>query len=792
LRASDKKSPSWKQRFIAIFRNRHTKSFLLLAQSVCPFKAVLLTAVLLSAATLSAKQGNPQLPQRDVTVKDGIEMARLADPLYLAGSSRFSVASFSPDGTRFIIVLTKGDLEHNTNRYSVLLFKTSMALSSSKPEILLTMSSSSNREAIRNLRWLPDNDTIAFIAENLADSPQVYIFNIQTRALNRETNHPTPVVAFDISETGDKIIFEADPPTAKLIETEQVRRTGIVVTTQLLRRLLAGDCYTFVPTLVEGEQVFLKVRGQPSVRISLEDIAISSRPPSMSPNGQYALIEAFVRHVPEGWRDYQNKLIHDYATEDKGQGSASILRRYLLIDVRNRRASPLLDAPLGFDLNGFAWAPDGQSVVISGAYLPLDSDDAAERTRRVRNTFIAEVKLPSRSIVVVSEKQLRVSRWDRDSHRVLLEPDDSVSDLPVSAYEKKDAQWNEVSVSPRIDVERSNRLRLTLEEDCNTPPKIYATDRGLQHRRLVLDLNPQFDELRFGRVEEVIWTATDGHKVAGGLYLPPDYIPGRRYPLVIQTHGFDKKRFKIDGPWGSAFAARPLAAEGIVVLQVGGSPEEAVSAVEGVVNTPREAPYRTAEFEGAIDYLDEKGLIDRNRVGIIGFSRTVHHVEYALTHSTYPFAAATVADGINAGYFSYVEFPNGGYEMLNGGPPFGDTLTQWIKNSPGFSLDKVHTPVRIEYYGSSTTVLGGWEWFSILSRLHKPADLIYLPNATHELVKPWELLTSQEGNVDWFRFWLKGGEDPDPTKIEQYIRWHHFRELEEQDAGNLGTKGNAK
>jgi len=49
-----------------------------------------------------------------------------------------------------------------------------------------------------------------------------------------------------------------------------------------------------------------------------------------------------------------------------------------------------------------------------------------------------------------------------------------------------------------------------------------------------------------------------------------------------------------------------------------------------------------ADYEGAIDYLDHRGLIDRTRAGIIGFSRTCYHVTYTLTHSNYKFA-----DGID-------------------------------------------------------------------------------------------------------------------------------------------------
>ena len=745
------------------------------------FRALSLTAVLLGAAASASLEANPQQQRRAVTVRDGIDMTRLGNTLYAEGSSNFTVAHFSPDGKRFIIVLTKGDWEHNSNQYSLLLYQTSSVFDSPKPQVLLTMWSSSNREAIRNLKWLADNDSIAFIGENPGESPQVYTFNIRTKSLKKVTNHPTPIVAFGASANGDEVIFEADPPSSKLFDREQVRRHGIVVSNQPLRQLLAGDSYKFVANLLVGEQVFVKARGEPSVQIPLDDVAIGSRPISMSPDGRYALIEAFVRQIPKQWRDYQNQLVHDYATEERPQGSASILRKYLLVDVRKGSLSPLVDAPLGFDLNGSAWAPDGHSVVVSGAYLPLDSDDTIDRARRTKSTYVVEVRLPSKSTVVVSEKQLEVIGWDQHSGRVLLKADGSASEAPAAAYGKKDGRWMELPVTPGVDLARSNGIRLMLEEDSNTPPKIHATDAGGLKRALLLNLNPQLDDLSLGKVEEIRWKATDGHPVSGGLYLPPDYDPAKRYPLVIQTHGFDKMRFKMDGPWGSAFAARPLAAQGMAVLQVGGS-EESADVQRAILNTPREAPYQMAEFEGAIDYLDGKGLIDRNRVGIVGFSRTVYYVEYALTHSKYPFAAAIVADGINGGYFSYVEFPSGGYELLNGGPPFGDTLALWIKNSPGFNLDKVRTPVRIEYYGSSATVLGGWEWFSGLSRLHKPVDLVYLPYATHELVKPWERMTSQQGTVDWFRFWLKGEEDDDTGKREQYLRWRHLRELDGQNA----------
>jgi hypothetical protein len=40
-------------------------------------------------------------------------------------------------------------------------------------------------------------------------------------------------------------------------------------------------------------------------------------------------------------------------------------------------------------------------------------------------------------------------------------------------------------------------------------------------------------------------------------------------------------------------------------------------------------------------------------------------------------------------------------------------------------------------------------------------------------------MTSQPSNVDWFAFRLKGEEDPDPAKAEQYKRWRELRKLQE-------------
>ena len=71
-----------------------------------------------------------------------------------------------------------------------------------------------------------------------------------------------------------------------------------------------------------------------------------------------------------------------------------------------------------------------------------------------------------------------------------------------------------------------------------------------------------------------------------------------------------------------------------------------------------------------------------------------------------------------------------------------------------------------------------FEVFSGLSRLNKPVELYYYPNEDHTPDRPQARLATMQRNVDWYRFWLKGEERPDPDDAEQYVRWRSFRELQ--------------
>lgn len=686
--------------------------------------------------------------KRRITVRDTIEMTEFADRGYFLGGAPASpIAIFSPDGKQFLIRLKKGDVERNVVQYWLLLFQTNEAFHSPSGRVVVSMESSSNREAIEQVRWL-DNESITFLGENPGETPQVFRVNVSTKRVVQLTRHLTAVVSYDISRDGREIVFEALPTKKKLIDSDEVRKHGVMITSETVDDLLENGEVRDGPWT--DRELYVQGPAQAAVRIPSRDFLTEYLPLVLSPDGRYAVLAVYLSEVPGSWSEYEDKVLHHYIVERRKPGTLSNVQQFMLLDVEKGCLTPLVDAPKAWLDEGIAWAEDGKSVILSGTYLPLESVEPHEASERRAHPFVVEVDVSSRAIHEITGEPLRVSDLDGKAQRLSLAPGYSAPKGPSRTFRRVGGKWR-LDARPTVRKGSDSPIEVALREDKNTPPKIFVKKRADGKTTLLLDLNPQFAGLEFARVETAEWKASDGHKVRGGLYFPPDYQPGKRYPLVIQTHGYEEDRFWINGPWNSAFAAQPLAAQGIMVLQVGDSTEAGED--RKYTNTPNEGPRRMAAFEGAIDELDRQGLIDRDRVGLIGFSRTVFHVAFTLTHSKYQFRAASMADGFEGGYLSYLLWRIPDYAGVNGAEPVGTGLQSWLERSPAFAVENVSAPVRLEYYGPNS-FLGGWQWFELLSELGKPVEFLWIPRGTHLLVKPWERMASQQGNVDWFRFWL--------------------------------------
>ena len=518
--------------------------------------------VIVAALLLCERVGATErrLGKRAVTVADTIGMTELGDPAYfIGGHVQNGVAQYSPDRRHFVVVTARGDLTKNTVVYTLLLFRTDEALRTPVPKPLASLASSSNRPAIDDIRWL-DNKRLTFLGENPGQSHQLYTVDCESGLLNKLTKHPTNLHEYAMGAGNGELFFTAEDQPLPLVRKHAFG--SLVVTTEVLTDLLCG-VNSF--SAERQQHLFLHKMGNSRVIPIDTKGTIGPSDLSLSPDGRYLIVRTMPTEIPGEWREYQDPHLQLALRPTYLSGPPIYIFQYELIDVRSQQSRILLNAPLGTDPT-LAWASDSRAVVISGTFLPLVVGDSAERKKRQTTKFVVEVDIQTGAVLPITSQDVKPLRWNSPTDTLILAPSsyhgEGDAEAALVAFRKAGTGWREAE--PNVsDFHEGRNIRLMLVEDMNTPPKVFGVDEQTGQKALLLDLNPQFKSLAFGQVTSVEFSATDGHTVKAGLYFPPNYNPAKRYPLVIQTHGWDPTRFWVNGVYSTAFAAQPLAAQDI-------------------------------------------------------------------------------------------------------------------------------------------------------------------------------------------------------------------------------------
>jgi dipeptidyl aminopeptidase/acylaminoacyl peptidase len=733
--------------------------------------------------------------RRPFTVADEIGMVQFGDPYTSLGDE----LAFSPNGDYFVVKTERGsirlsEVEDSLRFYScqeVEDFLKRSSRSEAPSPFWVVHLSARKGGSIKEWRWLPDSSGLAFLMSRSGDNYRLAIADLRKKSIEPLTSATVAVDDFDVRDRQHYVYTGTDPTDLKKPLTLS-NAPAIVGTERLLSRFLTGNAAKqrghrdfYLWAVVNGKRFEVKCDGSP---------VIPDRELALSPDGDSVVAALPVAEVPTSWETlYPPPFATDAHRIRAGQGSAY---QWVRISLRTSSIQSLTGAPSSIHLGTGLWAEvfsrprwskDGLAVLLPGTFL-----DA--KLNRPSRPCVAVVELTSSTITCVEllkghtdtgvEEGFHnirdVNFAGGDERRVVLgfqKNREEFFSVETTEYQHMaDGTWQAVFSGTDKLVEGRHGLAVTVHQGLNDPPQLVATNKRTS--RVIWDPNPQLKSIGLGEARVYRWKDKEGRDWRGGLFTPMNYEPTQHYPLVIQTHGFTESKFLPSGIFPTGFAARALAAAGMVVLQVEERPPCPVT-------TPGEGPCVVSGYEAAANQLVSEGLVDASRIGIIGFSRTCFYVLETLTTSSLRLKAASITDGFIVSYLQFMMADHGDgvrveANSMIGAPPFGDGLEQWLKRSPGFNLDKVNTPLLVVGEGP-LSVLHMWEPYAGLRYLHKPVDLIMLNTDEHVLSNPAVRLASQGGSVDWFRFWLKDEEDPDPAKAEQYARWRELRSLQTQN-----------
>jgi dipeptidyl aminopeptidase/acylaminoacyl peptidase len=325
------------------------------------------------------------------------------------------------------------------------------------------------------------------------------------------------------------------------------------------------------------------------------------------------------------------------------------------------------------------------------------------------------------------------------------------------------------------------------QETWVSPRKIVSIDLSSGDISTIADVNPDFRNLRFTRIEKLFAEDDEGYLAHAHLVYPKGYKKGKKYPLIItqyRSYGF------LRGAVGDEQPIHVYAQNGMAVLSYGMPDYYPWDTTLDPVET-NGAAYKygftkqgyAIAIEHLVDELVARGIVDPQRIGISGLSNGASITDLAVTRKNYTAASTAYSNMTTTSHMAQSSLWGKIFANIYGNASqVGEGRRKHVVDA---HADKIDTPYLIqvadrEYYSTIHNYLA-------LKDAGKPVEMIVYPDERHVKWQPIHKYMVYRRNLDWFNFWLRGVEDDDPEKAEQYVRWRKLREMHEANLAKLET-----
>lgn len=293
-------------------------------------------------------------------------------------------------------------------------------------------------------------------------------------------------------------------------------------------------------------------------------------------------------------------------------------------------------------------------------------------------------------------------------------------------------------------------------------PDLWWGTASFGSQQKITDINPQQKEYVWGTSKVLTWKSFSGKENQGNLYLPDNYDSKKTYPVIVhfyEKHTEDFNVYQAPEVSTSNINIPTLVSQGYIVFQ----PD-----VHYTYGDPGNSVYN--DVISGVEYLIEKGITEKGKIGIQGHSFGGYETSFLLTKSDI-FSCAIVGSGVSNFTANYPVMRSNGISTMfkyeadqyRMGSSLYDNLDGYIKNSTIFSAKNIKTPVLIFHNDNDRAVpyQEGQSLFFALRRLGKNALLVNYKKEGHTLEdaankKDWTIKMQQ-----YFDYYLKGEAKPD-------------------------------
>jgi len=482
-----------------------------------------------------------------------------------------------------------------------------------------------------------------------------------------------------------------------------------------------------------------------------------------SPNGKSILF----------WGDDAQWWVVDVASGQKRELTKGIPTVFAdTSDDHNNLVTPPV-APIG-------WSKDGSAVLLSDAFdvwkVPVNGGAAVNLTvdgkkNQIRYQRLYAFERAGRAGAAPAGRGGRGGNAFADG-----------IDLAQPLYFATYGEWTKKEGLSKVDPSKPGAERLVWDDaklayekakDANVYlytrqtaadfPNYYVASADLKSGRQITDVDPQQREFAWtSGVKLINYTSAKGDKLQGALYLPANYQPGKKYPLLVTIY---EKRSNLahtyvtpnetSTPNRSMYTSRGYAVlDPDIVYRVN---DPGMSAVWCVVP--------------AVKAAIGTGMIDSANIGLWGHSWGGYQTAFLVTQTNLfksAIAGAPLTDMVSM--YGSIYWNTGGadqaiFESSQGRfkGNYADNYDAYIRNSPNFHAKNVKTPLIILANDKDGAVdfNQGITYFNTLRQMKKDVILLEYVGENHGLARPINMKDYAMRQKDWFDHYLKGAPAPE-------------------------------
>jgi len=636
----------------------------------------------------------------------------------------------SPNGSRVALLVGRNDFAHDSVAVQVVLIDVAGGAMHALPV---------PQTDVGFVRWSPGGDRLAYLAGADGEPKQLYIISPSGTRARKLTDAPQGVDHFVWRPDGNAIAYATQdvPPAPKgnarfntsfEVGDNDYRATAKPLPAHLW--LVRTDGSAPAP-LTTGASIV------PSGSLSLSQPYLDTLTvPQHFPDQFFCWMGngrslAYTK-VPDAYATHWDKAVIE--VRDLATGRERALTRHHGLEA-GCDTSP--------DGTRIAyWYPhDGKALAASSIFVAGSSGSTGglEVTRNLdRSPWVARWMPDSTSLLILAHDRTREGMWlaslDGALHRL------DIGDLNASA----------------ASVSRTGSIAF-IASSPKLPTELYVMKSARSSPRRLTHVNNYFEGLQLGAVTRIQWR-NDGFDENGVLTLPPNFVAGKKYPLVLQIHGWpqyaSQEAFDTDYPG----LTQLLAAHGFIVFEPNyrGSDNLGSTFETAIVGDTVEGPSR--DIMAGIAAVEKRGVVDESRIGVSGWSYGGLLTAWLIGHHSWRAAMAGAAPTDLP-----VDYAIGSYNILNGyfygGPAWASASRHqaYVDQSPITYAWNITTPTLIMSCVGDTIVpvTHSYELFHALRDRGVPTEFIAYQSNEHFPTDPVSSEDVYRRWVAWFDRYMR-------------------------------------